>query len=157
MLAGCATYDLQRLAPGTSENEVLARLGKPVAAGRLVNGEPYWDYSLQPFGYANYRVTFGPDQRVREVRNLLTPENFRNLREGMGKSDVARLLGTTPEIFRYGNGTTSWTYRFDDSGIIKLTHVIFDPSDRVQWFYTEWDPRIYSKDGGGKSGSGGGR
>jgi outer membrane protein assembly factor BamE (lipoprotein component of BamABCDE complex) len=152
-LAACATLDLQRLAPGTPESEVAARLGKPVAEGRLASGEDYWDYTLQPYGYANYRVTFGPDHRVREVRNLLTPENFRNLREGMSRAEVAALLGLTPDVQSYGNRTTSWSYRYDDLGVIKLMHVIFEPGDRVQMFYSEWDPRIYSKDGRGKSGS----
>ncbi|TMI04139.1 MAG: outer membrane protein assembly factor BamE, partial [Betaproteobacteria bacterium] len=79
-LAGCATYDVSRLVtPGMAKGEVGALAGKPIAEGRLADSEAYWDYTRQPYGYTIYRVTFGPDERVREVRNLLTPENIRKL------------------------------------------------------------------------------
>src|SRR3981189_1211436 len=86
-IAACATMDIERaVAPGMPASEVSARLGKPIAEGRLPGNETYWDYTREPNGY--YRVIFGPDERVREVRNLHTEENFRNLKPGMTPSEV---------------------------------------------------------------------
>jgi hypothetical protein len=131
-------------------------MGKPIAEGRLADKDAYWDYSREPNGY--YRVTFGPDDRVRDVRDLHTEQNFRTLQPGMTPNQVAALVGVPPTYLKrhYSNGTTSWTYRYRDVGVSKLLHVIFDPSERLLWDYWEWDPSVYSK-GGSSGNSGGGR
>jgi outer membrane protein assembly factor BamE (lipoprotein component of BamABCDE complex) len=150
-IAACATVDVERAAtPGMPASEVSARLGKPIAEGRLPGNEAYWDYTREPYGY--YRVIFGPDERVREVRNLHTEQNFRNLQPGMTPAQVAALIGVPPDYLKeaFANGTKSWTYRYDDQGITKLLHVIFDSSDRLLWYYWEWDPSIYSKKSNGR-------
>jgi outer membrane protein assembly factor BamE (lipoprotein component of BamABCDE complex) len=153
VLAGCATNVPQAVSPGMPASEVAARIGKPIAEGRLPGNEAYWDYTREPYGY--YRVMFGPDERVRELRNLHTEQNFLNLQPGMTPSQVIALVGVPPDYLKevYGNGTSSWTYRYRDVGIAKLLHVIFDPSNRLLWDYWEWDRSVYSKgDSGGKSG-----
>ena len=149
-LAGCAAYDVSRMVtPGMAQGEVDALAGKPIAEGRLADNKAYWDYTRQPYGYAIYRVTFGPDERVREVRNLLTPENIRKLQAGMTQAEVSGVVGPSADEQAYANGTRSWSYRYQDYGVVKLLHVIFDSGDRVLWYYSEWDPRVYSKKGGG--------
>jgi outer membrane protein assembly factor BamE (lipoprotein component of BamABCDE complex) len=150
-LAGCAAYDVSRVVtPGMAKSEVGALVGKPVSEGRLADNELYWDYTRQPYGYYIYRITFGPDERVREVRNLLTPENIRRLQPGMSQAEVSALVGVSPERRAYANGTRSWSYRYQDYGVIKLLHVVFDSGDRVLWSYSEWDPRVYSKKDGAR-------
>ena len=123
--------------------EVSARAGAPTITGRLPNGEAYWDYSRQP--YYTDRVTYGADERVREVRNLLAEDNFRALRPGMTPDEVVATIGPSYIWNRYGNGTTVWTYRFHDIGIAKLLHVVFDPQGRMERYAVEWDPNVYSK------------
>lgn len=120
-----------------------------VAEGRLPDGEAYRDYSTQPFGFRIERETYGPDGRVRQARNLLTEDNFKNLRVGMTPDEVRAVVGPSPasEQRVYGGGTKSWSYRYRDYEVIKLLHVIFGADDRVQAFYTEWDPNVYSKGG----------
>src|SRR5919108_3891727 len=86
-LAACAVDRLPSLVtPGASATEVEARMGKPIAQGVLPNGERYWDYTLQPLGYHNYRVTFAPDERVQSVRDLLTNDNIGRLAPGMARA-----------------------------------------------------------------------
>src|SRR6267378_3479062 len=149
-LSGCAVDRLPSLvAPGASASDVEARMGKPIAQGVLPNGDTYWDYTLQPMGYHNYRVTFAPDERVQAVHDLLTKENIARLEPGMSRTQVIDIVGPSRQPEKYANGTTSLSWRYDDYGVIKLLHVIFDANDRVQWSYSEWDPRIYSKKGGG--------
>jgi outer membrane protein assembly factor BamE (lipoprotein component of BamABCDE complex) len=139
VLAGCATDITQVAKPGMTLDEVVARAGKPV-----VQGDSYWDYSRQPWGY--YRVDFGPDKRVRAVRDLHTEENFRRLKPGMTEQEVAETVGVTSWVEGYASGT-SWRYRYRDAGIAKLLHVVFDDSKKVAWYYWEWDPDVYSKGG----------
>lgn len=137
-VAGCATDVSRVVSPGMAASEVGALVGKPVS-----EGESYWDYSRQPHGY--YRVMFGPDQRVREVCNLHTEQNFLRLKPGMTQPEVAATIGITSYIESYAFGTTSWRYRYRDAGIAKLLHVVFDPGNRLAWYYWEWDPEVYSK------------
>jgi len=93
-------------------------------------------------------VNFNPGQRVREVRNLHTEENFRKLQPGMTHQEVAATIGITSYIESYAFGTTSWRYRYRDAGIAKLLHVVFDSGNRLAWYYWEWDPEVYSKGDG---------
>src|SRR4051812_6552543 len=129
-VAGCATANLPNsVSPGMPAGEVASRMGKPVAEGRLLNNDTYWDYTLQPRGFHNYRVTFGPDERVRGVQDLLTEANFGNIRAGMSPAEVAAVVGPSREAYRYGNGTMVWSYRYRDYEIIKLFHIVFDRAD----------------------------
>jgi hypothetical protein len=155
-LAGCSSYGERNISAGMSESEVSARAGRPPAAsGRLASGEQYSDYSQQPFGYTISRVTFTPDGRVRDVRNLLTEDNFKNLHPGMTPGEVLAVVGPSPasEQRVYAGGTKSWSYRYRDIEVIKLLHVIYGPDDRLQYWYTEWDPNVYSKGGNSRSDS----
>jgi outer membrane protein assembly factor BamE (lipoprotein component of BamABCDE complex) len=149
-VAGCATNVQRAVSPGMSTSEVSTRIGKPIAEGRLAGDGAYWDYTREPYGY--YRVTFGPDDRVRDVRDLHTEQNFRKIQPGMTPAQVTEIAGVPPAYLKegYANGTRSWTYRYDDAGISKLLHVIFDSGDRVQWYYWVWDPEVYSKKSGGR-------
>jgi SmpA / OmlA family len=139
-MVGCSTIDT--VTPGTPASDVVARFGQPVAQGK-----DYRDYSREPHGY--YRVSFGPDERVRGVSNLHTEENFSAIRPGMTQADVARLVGAPTQYLmqRYAGGGASWTYRYRDIGIAKLLHVEFDPAGSVLRYSTEWDPDVYSKGG----------
>ena len=153
-LVGCAAYIPRAVSPGMAAAEVSAHAGKPVAEGRFASNEPYWDYTDQPFGYTNYRVTFGPDDRVRDVRNLLTEQNLANIGPRMTQEEVAAIVGPSARKRSYWNGTTSWTYRYLDGQLVKLLNVIFDREGHVLSRYTEWDPAVYS---GGDAGRGQGR
>ena len=150
LLFGCvATTDVHRaVTPGMTSSEVAGLVGKPTIAGKLADGAAYWDYSRQP-AYTD-RVSFGPDDRVREVRNLLTEANFENLRAGMTPDEVVATVGPAYIFNRYGNGTTVWTYRYKDIGVYKLLHVTFDAANRVLRYQTEWNPDVYSKKDGPK-------
>ena len=141
-LAACATTDLtQAVRPGMTPDEVSAKVGKPVQ-----QGDSFWDYSRQPWGY--YRVTFGPDKRVSEVRDLHTEDNFRKLQPGMTEKQVADTIGVTSWIEEYRE-TTGWRYRYRDAGIAKIHWVVFDANQRLKFHYSEWDPDVYSKGGPG--------
>ena len=113
--------------------------------GRLVlEGDSFRDYTREPWGY--YRVTYGPDKRVQSVRNLHTEDNFRALKPGMSPSEVVATIGVTSWVEGHARGG-AWRYRYRDAGIAKLLWVIFDAGNRLSWYYSEWDPDVYSKGG----------
>src|SRR5437660_4313316 len=117
-LAGCAIDRLPALVtPGASASDVEARMGKPVAQGVLPNGEKYWDYTLQPMGYHNYRVTFAPDERVQAVQDLLTNQNIARVEPGMSRAQVLDIVGQSRHFEQYANGTTSLSWRYEDYGV----------------------------------------
>ena len=146
LLAACAADVYRVVAPGMTSEEVRARAGAPTVMGELADGDAYWDYSRQP--YYTERVTFGPDRRVRELHNILTEENFRNLAAGMALEQVTAIVGPSYIHNTYANGTTVWTYRFYDIGIAKLLHVTFAPDGRMLRYEVQWDPAVYSKKDG---------
>ena len=148
LLLGCAADVHRAVSPGMASAEVGAHVGKPTTIGRLPDGSAYWDYSRQP--YYTDRVSFGPDDRVREVRNLLTEQNFEKLHPGMTYAEVVGIVGPAYIRNQYANGTTVWTYRYYDVGIAKLLHVTLDPSGRLLRYETEWNPDVYSKKGRSK-------
>jgi hypothetical protein len=88
---------------------------------------------------------------VQAVQDLLTNDNIARLAPGMSRAQVLDIVGPSRQPEKYANGTTSLSWRYEDYGVIKLLHVIFDPGERVLWTYSEWDPRVYSRKGGGRS------
>ena len=72
------------------------------------------------------------------------------LHAGMTPAEVQQALGVRSyRLASYGNGTSSWTYKYrDDANIHKLLHVTFGPDGRVLRTETEWDPDVYSKGDG---------
>src|SRR5438445_9660382 len=126
-LAGCATNDVWHIVtPGMAKGEVSALVGKPIAEGRLADDEAYWDYTRQPYGYYIYRVTFGPDERVREVRNLLTPENIRKLQAGMTQAEVSAAIRARPDPQPYANAPHSRRHRHPHYAPLTPFPVILD-------------------------------
>lgn len=82
---------------------------------------------------------------VRDVRDRHIPDNAAKLRPGLTPDEVQALMGGGYARDRFANGTTTWTYRYDDLGVQKLLHVVFDGSGRVSSYASEWDPAVYSK------------
>jgi hypothetical protein len=143
-VAGCAARVGSSVTPGMGQAEVARLGGKPIAEGRLPSGESYWDYTLQPSGYFTYRVVFGPDGAVREVRNLLTLQNFLNLKPGMSEADVEALLGPARMRAAYWRGAYSISYRFMDVSTFMVMTAEFSRDGRLAAYYWQPDDAMYS-------------
>lgn len=143
-VAGCASTVGSSVRPGMTQADVTRVAGKPFAEGRLPGGEPYWDYTLQPSGYYTWRVVFGPDGAVREVRNLMTQQNFLNLKPGMTEPEVVGVLGPARMRERYWLGTYSISYRFMEASTFMLMTAEFSRDGRLTTYHSQPDPAIYS-------------
>ena len=85
---------LRKLKPGVSTaQDVRNRMGPPTMEWLDTDGSVTWEYPRTPYGIVNYMIDFGPDRILREVRQVLTEENFARVKEGMSRDQIRRLLG----------------------------------------------------------------
>lgn len=93
-LPACDHVNLQKLKPGfTTMAQTREIMGPPTMEWREPDGSVTWEYPRTPNGIVNYMIDFGPDKILREVRQVLTDENFARVREGMTREEIHRLLG----------------------------------------------------------------
>lgn len=110
--AGCA--GLGALPPGTPSQQVQAAHGTPSGVWKNPDGSEVWEYPLGPLGTETYMVSFDPDHRVREVRQVLDEETISKLKIGMSRDEVRRMIGKPREIGfadRTNEEIWSWLYR----------------------------------------------
>lgn len=98
-LHGCDYLALQDLKPGVSTGyEVRDKLGQPSYEWRNTDGSLTWEFARTPQGKANYMVTVGPDNIMREIVQVVTEENFAKVQNGMSRDDIRRLLGKPASV-----------------------------------------------------------
>lgn len=91
---GCDGAHLAQLKPGISTaQEIRERLGTPGAEWPNGDGSVTWEYTRQPEGTECFMVTVGPDNVLKSIENVLTPQNFARVQAGWTKDQVRRLLG----------------------------------------------------------------
>ena len=100
-LPACDMINLPKLKPGqTTTLEVREIMGPPTMTWTDDDGAQTWEYARTPAGIVHYMIDFGADQVLREVRQVLTDDNFARVRAGMSRDEVRRLLGQPAhEIF----------------------------------------------------------
>ncbi len=133
ILAGCASFE--SLSPGTPAQQVQARVGAPSDVWKSADGYEVWEYALGPMGTQTYMVSFGPDQAVRDVRQVLNDQNISRIKPGMTRDEVRRIVGK-PGIINYSEARNeevwNWRYREGGSRLMEL-YVQFDrPSGAVK-------------------------
>jgi outer membrane protein assembly factor BamE (lipoprotein component of BamABCDE complex) len=143
LFSACDGIALNDLKPGIStDRDIRNRMGRPETEWKDADGTRTWEYPRTPEGMVNYMVVIGPDDILREVRQVLTEENFNRVKTGMNKEEVRRLLGK-PAHERYfsrkkelvwdwktkSEPSMDWFFNahFDDEGIIVRTSSNFVP------------------------------
>lgn len=101
------------VSPGASVDQLRAQMGAPVAVWKNPDGSEVWEYPQGPLGTQTFMVTLGPEHAVRDVRQVLTEDNFKNVRPGMSHEDVRRLLGRQMETRYFDfSGEEVWSWRY---------------------------------------------
>lgn len=139
ILPACDAINLREFKPGVSTAaEVRARMGEPGAEFRNADGTVTWEYNRQPNGTECHMLTFGPDQVLLKIEQVLNEANFAKIHAGLDKDEVRRRLGRPgskavyerlrEEVWEWriaGTLPTEETYfhvHFDaDSGLVKKT------------------------------------
>ncbi len=133
-LPACDGINLQKLKPGISTvQDVREIMGPPNMEWNDADGTLTWEYPRTPEGIVNYMIVFGPDKVLREVRQVLTEENFGRIQAGMSKEDVRRLLGQPAHEFYFSlKKEHVWDWKTKvESGMDWYFNVHFDESWRV--------------------------
>jgi SmpA/OmlA family protein len=125
---GCASFD--SLSPGTPAQQVQARVGAPSKVWKSPDGSEVWEYPQGPLGTETYMVTLGPDQAVREVRQVLNDANISKLKAGMPRDEVRRILGRPGSIeYSESRNEEVWYWRYREWNTRKMElYVQFDRS-----------------------------
>ena len=140
LLAGCAG-EPTRLAPGSSREEALRRLGTPTAVYALPGGGARLPYSRAPAGYEVNNVDLDAGGHVAWVVQALDERLFdRTIQPGVGRwrqADVLRAYGPPYEVTKVGSFDGSiWTWRYKWQNTPRLLHIYIDPAGVVQRYHT---------------------
>lgn len=94
VLPGCDAVYLDEFKAGISTAaEVRQRMGEPAAEYANADGSITWEYNRQPQGVHTHMLTFGTDQVLLRIEQVLNDANYARLANGMSKEQVQRLLG----------------------------------------------------------------
>jgi len=123
-LAGCANFS--SIAPGDSAQKVTDRVGKPVEVWKNPDGSEVWKYPQGPYGRQTFMVSLGTDRSVRQVRQVLSEEFFSQIKVGMSREDVRRLIGRPGEVTMFpARNEEVWSWRYLQQNPM-FFHVSFD-------------------------------
>jgi outer membrane protein assembly factor BamE (lipoprotein component of BamABCDE complex) len=113
-LVGCDPQRIDQLEEGVStEAQVIALFGQPENVWDAPGGAKVLEYNRQPQGQKNYMITIGPDGKMSALRQVLTPENFAQVRPGMPMEDLRKLLGKPAKVTPYPlRRETEWDWRW---------------------------------------------
>jgi outer membrane protein assembly factor BamE (lipoprotein component of BamABCDE complex) len=138
---------LAKLKVGESTEQDAVRLfGAPAAVRKTPTGKGLV-YPLGPEGVHTLLLKFGADGRYQGREDLLTSENFAQVKAGMTGGEVAAILGPPGRVQAYSlKKQSAWEWRFQSGVETKLFVVMFDDTEHVISSAVEDDPR---RQGGG--------
>ncbi|OSZ74422.1 outer membrane protein assembly factor BamE [Hydrogenophaga sp. IBVHS1] len=150
LISGCDPQNISELEEGVStEADVRERFGAPEAVWEAEDGGQIYEYNRQPAGHRNYMITIGPDGRMAALRQVLTPQNFKQVVPGMPMEAVRRMLGKPMKVTTYDlKRETHYDWRYLDGpnpGDSKIFTVVFDRDLRVVSTGSMRDPEIDPK------------
>ena len=141
LLPACDVDRLNQFKPGVSTGEEVRKImGQPNFEWKDADGTRIWEYPRTPEGIVNYMLVIGPDEVLREVRQVLTEDNFARVKAGMSQDEVYRLLGRPAHQQRFTlQQETVWDWKtrvepgmtwffnvhFDTAGVVTRTSTHF--------------------------------
>jgi hypothetical protein len=143
-LPACDGLNLGKLKPGvTSLQAVREIMGAPSMEWQDADGSLTLEYPRTPQGMVNYMIDFGPDQILRQVRQVLTEANFARVRPGMSMPEIRRLLGRPAhEIFFPLQQEHVWDWKIKaDAGMEQFFNVHFSEAGLVLRTTSNLDPK----------------
>jgi len=146
-LVACDVQNISELEEGFStEQDVREKMGEPEAVWDGPDGAQIYEYNRQPAGHRNYMITIGPDGRMAALRQVLTPENFAQVKPGMDMTDVRKMLGKPMKITPYeARRETHYDWRYLDgpnTSDSKIFTVVFDNDLKVVSTMSVSDPDL---------------
>lgn len=149
LLAGCASEPTW-LAPGTSREEALQKLGTPTARYVLAQGERL-QYSRQPMGFEVNNVDLDAQGRVVAVTQVLEEGRFaHDIRiDEWRVPDVLRTYGRPEEVSQVSSFEGAvWQWRYKQVNNPRLLYIYLDPQGVVRRYHVGDDLRFVPPNGG---------
>ena len=124
ILPGCDAIYLNEMKPGiTTAAEARTRMGEPNAEYANADGSVTWEYNRQPNGVHTHMLTFGPDKMLLRIEQVLTPENYAKIVNGMDHDQVQRILGKPGSVVTYKlKNEEVWDWRVEGTGALEEWH-----------------------------------
>ncbi|HYD63353.1 MAG TPA: outer membrane protein assembly factor BamE [Noviherbaspirillum sp.] len=121
-------FGLDKLSKGIStEGEVLAIMGQPETVWEEEDGTRALQYPKGPEGVRTWEFTIDKSGKLKDYRQLLTPENFSRVTQGMSKDEIRRLLGRPRSVVQFKlKNEEVWDWRYQDVTAPRLFNVHFD-------------------------------
>lgn len=146
LLLGACDYVAQKtLEPGVStEKEVRSLMGRPEIIWADEDGTRVLEYVRGPMGHETYMVTIGPDGLFRSMETVLTKTRFAQIKAGMKRDHVRRLLGKPSEIVFFSLSKQEvWSFRHvGDISDSDMFNVHFDMAGNVIKVSLTRDPEM---------------
>ena len=144
-LSACAPMLRRTPAVGAPLAEVTAKLGRPDAVYPDPEGGQVLEYRGQPMGQFQHMARIGPDGRLLSYEQVLTSQNFANVKiDNWTKDDVLRHFGRPAQASRAGVGDDEvWSYRYKEQGVWdSLMNVYFNRRGIVVRMQNTPDPLL---------------
>lgn len=140
LLAGCDQQGnfteqagLDKLAKGiSSESDVRIAMGQPETVWEEESGARTLEYLKGPMGHRTWMFAIGQDGKLQDYRQVLSEENFANIKPGMSQDAVRRLLGKPRTSVRFQlKNEEVWDWRYLKSNAeSRFFNVHFDIDSR---------------------------
>jgi len=146
-LGGCASTFGPPPAPGSSEQDVITRMGKP-GYRYQAGDQTLLEYPGGYYGQQTFMARFGPDGRLISVDQVRTVERFAMLKLNEStKADVLRTVGTPSETSWLSLPQLEvWSYRYKENGVWNsMMYIHFDRAGIVRKMENGRDP-LYEED-----------
>jgi hypothetical protein len=143
-LVGCDVKKIEELEEGVAtEADVRAKFGEPAATYLEENGSKTYEYPRQPEGHRNYMITIGADGKMSALKQVLKPDTFAKVQNGLDKVQVRRLLGrpAKTQIFALKKDEEIWDWNYLDGQQAKVFSATFDKDGFVMKTASINDPR----------------
>lgn len=147
LLAACASP--ASVPPGSSESELIGKLGRPDSEFVLPDGGKRFEYNRGEFMQRSWMVDLDSGGRVARVDQVRDETHFAQLKPGADdKETVRRALGTPWKVEYYPpSRLTGWLYPYRESGVFNsVMTVMFDPEGIFRRAENGPDPRFIGND-----------
>jgi outer membrane protein assembly factor BamE (lipoprotein component of BamABCDE complex) len=124
---------LDKLSKGVStEMDVRTVMGQPDTIRDEPDGSRILEYPKGPEGHRTWFFTIGKDGKLVDYKQVLTEENFANIKPGMSMDEVRRVLGKPRNIAQFklkNEEVWDWGY-IQPTQKARLFNVHFDINSR---------------------------
>ncbi len=113
LVSACSTLHPARLRAGQIEAEVLVAMGQPTGRYALDGGVQRLEFARGPAGRVTWMVDLDAGGRLATFEQVLDADHFAQVRDGMPRDGLLRLLGRPAARQGEWRGRETWSWRYE--------------------------------------------